>query len=61
MATATRSPRRAWSAPRRRPPADVHRLDKIVVTVTARFQPTIALLHPFDIVSVDRRTIVKEP
>jgi Flp pilus assembly protein TadG len=43
------------------PPADVHRLDKIVVTVTTRFEPTIALLKPIDIVSVDRRSIVKEP
>jgi Flp pilus assembly protein TadG len=41
--------------------ADVHRLDRVVVTVTARFEPTVALLSSFDIVSTDRRTIVKEP
>lgn len=43
------------------PPDDIHRLDRVVVTVTARFQPTVALLSAFDIVSTDRRTIVKEP
>ena len=40
--------------------ANVHRLDRIVVTVTARFEPTIRLLPSFDIVSTDRRTILKE-
>ena len=39
----------------------VNRLDRVVVTVTARFQPTVGLLSAFDIVSTDRRTIVKEP
>ena len=43
------------------PASDVHRLDRVVVTVTTRFQPTVALLTAFDIVSTDRRTIVKEP
>ena len=40
--------------------ANVHRLDRIVVTVTTRFEPIIGLLPAFDIVSTDRRTIVKE-
>lgn len=40
--------------------ADVHRLDRIVVTVTARFGPILGLLPAFDIVSTNRRTIVKE-
>ena len=45
------------------PPAasDVHRLDRVVVTVTTRFEPTIALLKPIEIISTDRRTIVAEP
>jgi Flp pilus assembly protein TadG len=46
------------------PPAggkdDVHRLDRVVVTVTARFTPTIPLLQSIDIVATDRRTVVKE-
>ena len=46
------------------PPApvasDIHRLDRIVVTVTARFTPTVGLLPAFDIVATDRRTIIKE-
>jgi Flp pilus assembly protein TadG len=41
--------------------ASVHRLDRIVVTVRARFQPTLSLLPAIDIVSTDRRTIIKEP
>jgi Flp pilus assembly protein TadG len=46
------------------PPApaasSVHRLDRVIVTVRARFQPIVSLLPAFDIVSTDRRTIVKE-
>lgn len=46
------------------PPAptasSVHRLDRIVVTVRVRFQPIVGFLPAFDIVSTDRRTIVKE-
>lgn len=46
------------------PPApsvgDIHRLDRIAVTVTSRFTPTIGLLPAFDIVAIDRRTIIKE-
>jgi Flp pilus assembly protein TadG len=49
------------SCPTAPPAADVHRLDRVVVTVSTRFEPTIRLLDPVDIVSVDRRTIVKEP
>lgn len=51
----------AVSCPTAPTPTDVHRLDRVVVTVTARFQPTVGLLSAFDIVSTDRRTIVKEP
>ena len=51
----------AVSCPTAPPASDVHRLDRVVVTVTTRFQPTVALLSAFDIVSTDRRTIVKEP
>jgi len=51
----------AVSCPTAPPAADVHRLDRVVVTVTTRFRPTVALLSAFDIVSTDRRTIVKEP
>jgi hypothetical protein len=40
--------------------SSVHRLDRIVVTIRARFQPIVSLLPAFDIVSTDRRTIVKE-
>jgi len=38
----------------------VHRLDRVMVTVTTRFQPTLGILPGIDIVSVDRRTIIKE-
>ena len=51
----------AVSCPTAPPATDIHRLDRVVVTVTTRFQPTVALLSAFDIVSTDRRTIVKEP
>ena len=51
----------AVSCPTAPPASDVHRLDRVVVTVTTRFQPTVTLLSAFDIVSTDRRTIVKEP
>ncbi len=40
--------------------ADVHRLDRVVVTVRTRFSPMVNMLPGFDIVSVDRRTIIKE-
>lgn len=42
------------------PTSSVHRLDRVVVTVTTRFQPMVGLLQGFDIVSTDRRTIIKE-
>jgi Flp pilus assembly protein TadG len=51
----------AVSCPTAPPASDIHRLDRVIVTVTTRFQPTVALLSAFDIVSTDRRTIVKEP
>ena len=40
--------------------ADIHRLDRIVVTVSVRFTPIVSLLSPIDIVATDRRTIIKE-
>ena len=40
--------------------SSVHRLDRVVVTVRTRFQPTLAILPGIDIVSIDRRTIIKE-
>jgi hypothetical protein len=54
-------PAAGLTCPATPPPGDVHRLDKIVVRVTARFQPTISLLQAFDIESMDRRTIVAGP
>jgi Flp pilus assembly protein TadG len=51
----------AASCPTAPPASQVHRLDRVVVTVTTRFQPTIALIEAFDIVSTDKRTIVAEP
>lgn len=41
--------------------ADIHRLDRVVVTVTVRFEPIIGLLPSIDLVASDRRTIIKEP
>jgi hypothetical protein len=49
------------SCPTPPPATSVHRLDRVIVTVTTRFQPTLALLKPIDIVSTDRRTVIKEP
>lgn len=42
------------------PAANIHRLDRIVVTVRTNFQPTVSLLPAFEILSTDRRTIIKE-
>jgi hypothetical protein len=40
--------------------ADIARMDRIIVTVTTRFTPTVSLLPTIDIVSTDHRSILKK-
>lgn len=39
---------------------DIEVGDRIVVTVTTRFEPVVPLFPAFDLTSTDRRTIVKQ-